>query len=288
MTCQVRKNPPLITRRSQESANLLKPCPDLRSSARLSGRISPWRPRKLKITTKDNRAPWRAQQTCTLSSCFLPQLKNPHGLPLLPPLRRASPRGTVGFCKCFAATVPAIPLHGHVSSEKNHRSSKAKKRRKVQFTYCRPFDISESIHGAPHGLNRNIHSTPVPSCRRRVGSSLGVSHLPTRPCPAASTWITDVDFLVHLHDPFAQVLPFRSLDAFLDGLTTCVAVRVLASSHSRSVKFTHPFSDDRIRENLLLGLRQTTLVAAEFSSWSPIFTAWLSTSVNLPWPIGDL
>ena len=33
-----------------------------------------------------------------------------------------------------------------------------------------------------------------------VASFLGTSYLPQRPGPAASTWRTDVDFLVHLHE----------------------------------------------------------------------------------------
>ena len=48
----------------------------------------------------------------------------------------------------------------------------------------------------------------------RVTSVFGVPHLPKRPGPAASTWITDVDFLVVLRVLVTQVLPFRFLNAF--------------------------------------------------------------------------
>ena len=47
-----------------------------------------------------------------------------------------------------------------------------------------------------------------------VASLLRISYLPQRLGPAASTWMTDVDFLVHLHILVIQVLPFRPLDAF--------------------------------------------------------------------------
>ena len=47
----------------------------------------------------------------------------------------------------------------------------------------------------------------------RVTHFFGVPHLPQRPSPAASTWMTDVDLLVRLRKLVTQVLPFHSLGA---------------------------------------------------------------------------
>ena len=74
----------------------------------------------------------------------------------------------------------------------------------------------------------------------RVATFFGVPHLPSRPSPTTSTWITNVDFLVHLHKLVKQVLPFRSLDTFGDGLTMCVPVllhqwRPLSAGKERNV-----------------------------------------------------
>ena len=100
--------------------------------------------------------------------------------------------------------------------------------------------------------------------------SLGVSYLSQRLGPAASTWMTDVDVLVHLHALVVQVLPIRSLDAFVDRLTNSMPVLVhdrrlpptvptlvvlmkefnIPSSPSRSVNSSTP-RDGRIREHLL-------------------------------------
>ena len=46
----------------------------------------------------------------------------------------------------------------------------------------------------------------------RVTSPFGVSHLPALRGPAASTWVTNLDFLVHLPEHVVQVSPFRWLD----------------------------------------------------------------------------
>ena len=55
-----------------------------------------------------------------------------------------------------------------------------------------------------------------------VTSVFGGCHLPKHLRLATSSWMTSVDFHVHLHKLEVQVLPFRSLDAFVHGLTTCV------------------------------------------------------------------
>ena len=58
----------------------------------------------------------------------------------------------------------------------------------------------------------------------RVASLAGVSYLPQRLGPAAPTWMTHVDILVHLHKLGIQVLPFPSLDTLADSLPHCMPV----------------------------------------------------------------
>ena len=60
----------------------------------------------------------------------------------------------------------------------------------------------------------------------RVTSVFGFCHISMRLRLVTSTWVTNVDFLVHLHELAVQVLPFRSLDALADGLADCVPVLV--------------------------------------------------------------
>ena len=55
----------------------------------------------------------------------------------------------------------------------------------------------------------------------RVTSVFGVPHVPQRLCPAASTWVTNIDFLAHLHKLVVQVIQFRSLDSLVYGYIPC-------------------------------------------------------------------
>ena len=52
----------------------------------------------------------------------------------------------------------------------------------------------------------------------RVTTVFGVPRLP------CYTWVTSVDLLTHLHEHVVQLLPFRSLDAHVDGLADCMPI----------------------------------------------------------------
>ena len=58
----------------------------------------------------------------------------------------------------------------------------------------------------------------------RVAPFFVVPPLPKRLCAAASTWMTDVATLVHLHELVMQVLRICSLEAHVDGFTNCVPI----------------------------------------------------------------
>ena len=86
--------------------------------------------------------------------------------------------------------------------------------------------------------------------------------------------MTNVEFLVHLHELVVQVFPRRSLDALVDGLANCVprmaAVAVLMSAEHLIDLFEvsiRPHSRSCVGCSLLK-FGQTTLIASEFFSRS--------------------
>ena len=89
------------------------------------------------------------------------------------------------------------------------------------FATLQPKPVLDSASVFPHFLPDLVPIYDlllVELVKVRVASLFGVSFLHQRLGPAASTWMTDVDFLVHRHELVVQVLPFRSLDALVGGL----------------------------------------------------------------------
>ena len=88
--------------------------------------------------------------------------------------------------------------------------------------------------GSAYSCRRRVSIFIAPPSRRRLGSRISLSiirvfpvpQFPERLRPDPSTWVTIIDFLVHIHKLAVQVFPYRSLDASAGSLADCMSMLI--------------------------------------------------------------